>query len=119
MFKIENQNIYLNRGQAITIELKSEEENGFVSGDTVKFSILAKGNYSKLIFQKVFTVEENSNTFSIPLSSQDTKIGDIIKNGTVTYWYEIELNNDSTLVGYDENGPKLFVLYPEAPDKED
>ena len=32
------------------------------------------------------------------------------------YWYEIELNNENTVIGYDNNGPKLFVLYPEGED---
>lgn len=48
----------------------------------------------------------------IPLNSEDTKIGDVV-NYKVKYWYEIELNNMTT-IGYDKEGPKEFILYPEG-----
>jgi len=50
------------------------------------------------------------------LSSDETRIGDYI-NKPVTYWYEIELNpnnNSTTIIGYDDDGPKQFKLYPEG-----
>ena len=50
----------------------------------------------------------------IKLTSVETRIGDAFKDGSVTYWYEIELNGDTTLIGYDDEGAKKFVLYPEA-----
>ena len=32
--------------------------------------------------------------------------------------YEIEYNNDTTLIGYDDKKGKKFILYPEAADKD-
>ena len=88
MFRVRNKNIYLNRGDAITLQLVNIE--------------------------KEFTVEETSNFAEIKLTSAETRIGDAFKDGSVTYWYEIELNGDTTLIGYDDEGAKKFVLYPEA-----
>lgn len=118
MFKIKNKNIYLNRGDAISIQLNCTEGNSFVAGDTIMFSVVNKDNFGSVLFQKHFTIEEDCTSYIVALTADDTKIGNVIKSGTVTYWYEIELNGETTLVGYDENGPKLFVLYPEAPIKE-
>jgi hypothetical protein len=50
------------------------------------------------------------------LSKEDTKIGKKV-NKPVDYWYEVELNPDTypqTIVGYDEDGAKIFKLYPEG-----
>jgi hypothetical protein len=35
----------------------------------------------------------------------------------MTYWYEIEYNGINTLTGFDTEGAKEFVLYPEAAEK--
>lgn len=114
MFKIDSDNnIYLNRGDQISIKLVSDKL--FEIGDVLKFSVVKEGNYGIVAFQKEFIVDEESDEYTITLFSQDTKIGNIIKDGEVTYWYEIELNGRDTLIGYDDKGPKLFVLYPEAP----
>ena len=106
MFRVRNKNIYLNRGDAITLQLVNNEGK-FEAGDTIKFYVCANGDYTNILFEKEFTVEETSN-------SAETRIGDAFKDGSVTYWYEIELNGDTTLIGYDDEGAKKFVLYPEA-----
>lgn len=115
MFKIENKNIYLNRGDQVSIKLVSDKT--FEVGDIIKFSVVKENNYGSVVFQKEYQVEEESNEFTLTLYSEDTKIGNLIRNNSVTYWYEIELNGIDTLIGYDSNGPKLFVLYPEAPEE--
>jgi hypothetical protein len=40
-------------------------------------------------------------------------------NKPIEYWYEIQLNYYQTIVGYDESGPKLFMLYPEGEDSDE
>ena len=52
------------------------------------------------------------------LSSEETKIGNVISK-PVVYWYEIEINPDSapiTIIGYDNDGAKELILYPEGVD---
>ncbi len=112
----ENKSIEINRGDAGTIKLTNKNGN-FNVGDIIKFSIVEKKKYNNLIFQKEYTVAESSATFYLSLTSEDTKIGDIISK-PVTYWYEIEYNGNQTLIGYDDSGAKEFILYPEAPEKE-
>lgn len=113
MFRVRNKNIYLNRGDAITLQLVNNEGK-FEAGDKIKFYVCANGDYTKVLFEKEFTVEETSNFAEIKLTSVETRIGDAFKDGSITYWYEIELNGDTTLIGYDDEGAKKFVLYPEA-----
>jgi hypothetical protein len=46
------------------------------------------------------------------------KIGDVISKHK-DYWYEVVLNDDTlpqTIIGYDEDGAKLFRLFPEGDD---
>lgn len=113
MFRVRNKNIYLNRGDAITLQLVNNEGK-FEAGDKIKFYVCANGDYTNVLFEKEFTVEETSNFAEMKLTSAETRIGDAFKDGSVTYWYEIELNGDTTLIGYDDEGAKKFVLYPEA-----
>ena len=113
----ENKSIEINRGDAGTIRLTNKTGN-FEINDKFKFSIVEKKNYNNVVFQKEYTVQEQSETFDIVLTNEDTKIGDIISKPT-TYWYEIEYNGEQTLIGYDDNGAKEFILYPEAPNKEE
>ena len=69
------------------------------------------------IFQKIFTVIEEKPEFYLTLTSDDTRIGDIISK-QVVYNYEIEYNDDTTLIGYDRSKGKKFILFPEAANKE-
>ena len=116
MFRIDSdKNIEINRGDTAVIKLINKSGNFYV-GDKLKFSIVEKGNYKNVVFQKEFNISEESDTAYITLNSDDTRIGDIISKA-ITYWYEIEYNNNQTLVGYDDNKAKKFILYPEAPQK--
>ena len=113
MYKIINKTIYLNRGDACVFTIASKSVN-FSAGDIIRFYIIEKGNYENVIFTKSVTIAQDTNTVDLPLTSEETKIGEPLKDGKREYYYEIELNGSYTLVGHDNNGPKLLVLYPEA-----
>ena len=121
MFKIDsNKTIHITRGDIATIEFSALNSDGtsytFQVGDLVRFGVFTKKNMNDLIFQKDITVNEATTKVDIDLLEEDTKIGDII-NKPVEYWYEIQLNPDTepqTIIGYDENGAKIFKLYPEG-----
>lgn len=113
MYRIKNKNIFLNRGDKITIHIVNNSDN-FRVGDYLTFYICEEGNYENVLLQKRIDIDDNIDTVDIHLTSEETRLGEPLKNGHRIYWYEIELNGDTTLVGHDSNGPKQFILYPEA-----
>ena len=123
MFKIANdKTIHLTRGDIANICIGASSASGveytFNIGDVVRFRVMEKSHCDDILIQKDITQVETSNTITLSLTKDDTKIGDII-NKPVDYWYEIELNpetNPQTLIGYDESGPKILRLYPEGSD---
>lgn len=109
-----------NRGDKGVIKLKASATSTgtFKKDDVIKFSIVTKDNYDDVIFQKEFTVQEDCTEFFLIFTNEEMRIGDIISK-KVEYYYEIELNNDTTLIGSYKDGHKKFVLYPEAGDKKE
>jgi hypothetical protein len=85
MFKIDDKyNMHLNRGDQIIVRLTNTDST-FKAGDTLEFSVMKKGNASEIIFQKHFTIDEDTETYDIVLTSEETRIGSPIKSGNVTY----------------------------------
>ena len=113
MYRVINKNIYLNRGDAITIRIVNNSDT-FKANDYVKLYVCEQGDLSNVVLTKTVNISAAASEVDIALTSEETRIGDPIKNASKVYWYEIELNGDTTLVGYDNNGPKLFTLWPEA-----
>ena len=126
MFSINNdKSMHLTRGDIAVIEIaasKSETEDyTFKEGDIVRFRVFEKNHYENVVIQKDVTVESETTSVDISLYKEDTKIGELI-NKPKDYWYEVELNPDTspqTIIGYDVDGPKLFRLYPEGDDIDD
>ena len=123
MFKInEDKSIYLTRGDIANITVTATTSDGklytFQKGDVVRFKVFKRRDCGCVEIQKDTVVEAEATQVDIYLSKDDTKIGEVISKPT-NYWYEIELNPNTqpqTIVGYDEEGEKLFVLYPEGSD---
>lgn len=125
MFKIEDSTIHVTRGDIGTIGISTKDEvtgepYKFKTGDVVRLKVFAKKDHSDVVLQKDIKVQEGETTeVDMFLDMEDTKIGDII-NKPKEYWYEVELNPDTapqTIIGYDdEEGEKLFMLYPEGGD---
>lgn len=123
MFKIENKEIHLTRGDVACIEVKALNTDGsdytFQVGDVVRFKVFKRRDCGCVEIQKDVTVEAAGTSVDVNLTSENTKIGDII-NKPVKYWYEVELNPDTkpqTIIGYDDDGEKVFILMPEGADK--
>ena len=124
MFKIENKEIHLTRGDIACIEVKALNEDGtdytFQVGDVVRLNVFKKNDYGCIELQKDVTVEVARTSVDVHLTSENTKIGGIINKPT-EYWYEVVLNPDTkpqTIIGYDIEGEKKFMLYPEGNDAE-
>lgn len=122
MFLInEDMSIYVTRGDAVFFEVTAEE-NGenhvFLVGDVLRIKVTDKKGCENVVLQKDFVVTTETESVDIILSGQDTKIGEVISKPK-DYWYEIELNpftNPQTIIGYDDDGAKIFKLFPEGRD---
>ena len=115
--KIVDKEIHINRGDRLLIEFSidnGEDKYTFKYGDKIKFSIYKKKELDKSpVLQKVFEPTVGSNSVDIDVSGEDMKIGEKASK-PIEYWYEIELNGDSTIIGYDNDGAKKLILYPEG-----
>lgn len=121
LFDKTTKQIQINRGDSTTFVVSAKDNDGnihtFQMGDILKFTITERKNESNVVFQKEVEVTEASTTVNISLTSEDTKIGEIISK-PVVYWYEISVTtpggSTQTIIGYDDEGAKELVLNPEA-----
>lgn len=98
---------------------QQEEYYEFQLTDKIAFVVKEKKGYTKT---EVLRVErtiaemgytEPTTTPEIILTEEDTKVFEL-KDKPTTYWYDIVLNDTTTILGYDEEGAKKLILYPEA-----
>lgn len=115
--------IYATRGDIVCLNVSAMDDSTgtqyeFQPGDIVRMKIFGKKDAENVVLSKDFPVVAKTDSVGVMLTEQDTKIGDVISKPT-DYWYEIELNpytNPQTIVGYDEDGAKIFKLFPEGKD---
>lgn len=113
--------IYATRGDAAILNVTADN-NGvpfvFQPGDVVRMRVFEKKGCHCVLMLKDVVVSEATDKVDMSLTKEETKIGELISKPK-DYWYEIELNPDTnpqTIVGYDDNGPKVFRLFPEGAD---
>ena len=124
MFRIDDDmTIHITRGDIGVIEISAEKAEDelytFVPGDIIRLRVYPKKKHESVVLSKDVLIESETQIVEIILERNDTKIGEII-NKPAVYWYEVELNPDTspqTFIGYDTTGPKLFMLYPEGGDR--
>lgn len=122
MFQInEDNSIYVTRGDVLFFCVTAED-NGepfkFQAGDVLRFKVYGKKDAESVVLQKDFSITETTEKMWINLTEEDTKIGETISKPK-DYWYEVELNPDTnpqTIIGYDDDGAKVFKLFPEGED---
>jgi hypothetical protein len=116
--------IYATRGDIVYFNVVADDHGypyKFKPGDIVRMSVYGKKDVQTVEIQKDFPVEEPTETVFIFLDEADTKIGEPI-NKHRDFWYEVVLNPDTmpqTLIGYDDDGAKIFRLFPESCEKDD
>ena len=132
MFTVNDDNsIYVTRGDKLFFSVTAKEDGKnytFQPGDVVRFKVYGKKDAENVVLQKDFPVLTATEKVEIYLTEEETRIGGVISKPT-DYWYEVELNpydNPQTIIGYDEDGAKVFKLFPEGnelpeyvPDPED
>lgn len=116
--------IYANRGDIVFFSVMAVDGDftyEFQPGDIVRMAIYGKKDAENCVMQKDFPVVDVTDSVFIHLEEEDTKIGEIISKAT-DYWYEVVLNPDTapqTIIGFDEDGAKIFKLFPESNEIDD
>lgn len=118
--------IYATRGDIVFFSVTAEDDvtgepYKFQPGDIVRISVYGKKDAESVFLQKDFFVYEEAEEVSIYLDEEDTKIGESISKHK-DYWYEVVLNPDTlpqTIIGYDEDGAKIFRQFPESEEIDD
>ena len=96
----------------------------FQPSDKITFVVMQKKGYTKEeILRKEYTLieigyTEPTTVVEIPLSSLDTKSFPL-SNKRTTLWYDIVLNDSTTVLGYDDEGASKIIVYPEPGEKEE
>ena len=113
MYKIDpDKTIHISRGDEKTIVITvNNGEYEIQQGDILKLRIFQKKDYTNMLKEIVAIVNEETTQVDINLTREDTIIGEDISK-PVTYWYEVSLNETETIIGYDEDGAKEFIIYP-------
>lgn len=117
----EDLSIYATRGDIVFFSVSAEDGGKpyvFQAGDVVRIKVYGKKDAESVVLQKDFPVTAATDAVQIFLTEDDTKIGEVISKPK-DYWYEVELNpesNPQTIIGYDDDGAKVFKLYPEGAD---
>ena len=122
MFRVnEDLSIYLTRGDicvfSVTVD-KGGATYQFKEGDIVRIKVFGRRDVESVALQKDFVASPGEEKVVITLNGEETKFGEYINKPTA-YWYEIELNPETapqTIIGYDENGEKILMLFPEGGD---
>ena len=129
----ETQDIHMTRGDAPTNEFNriavclpvldvstgEEELYKFKLTDKISFAVFDKKGYPKKeIFRIDYTLkelgyQEETESVEIPLTEKLTKLFPQTSK-VKTYWYDIALNDTTTILGLDEDGAKKIIVYPEG-----
>lgn len=124
MFKIDNNDkttIKCTRGDKGSITIRKKTKEGmmeqFYKDDVVTFSIKNNFGENESVLRKKIVVTKNCDFVTFSFSKTETTIGELISK-PVKYQYDISINDDMTILGYDEGGPKIFMLYPEGSNDE-
>lgn len=101
------------------VETEEEEDYEFQLEDKISFAVVNKKGYTKKeIFRLDYKIKdlgytEPTTTPEIKLTEELTKLFPL-SNKKQTYWFDIVLNDTTTILGFDEDGGKKIIVYPEA-----
>lgn len=120
----EDLSIFVTRGDAGAFAVETEvdgEPYTFQVGEVVRLKVFEKKNCDNVVLQKDVEIFEPTEEVKIILEENETRIGETISK-PVDYWYEVELNpftRPQTIIGYDDEGAKIFRLFPEGRELEE
>lgn len=123
--------IYIHRGDApdgdinkisfrypiYNYETEEMEYYEFKPSDKITFTVYEKKGYT---FNEIFKEEyvlstigyvENTTSPELMITRTDT-LKFPLTNKKQTYWYDLRLNDNTTIIGFDENGAKKIIVLP-------
>ncbi len=90
----------------------------FQVGDKITFSVYEKNGFDKEpLMTKEIDVLKQTDSVYVELTETDTTFGLPINKPTI-FWYDVTLNDNLTVICYDEEGAKEFIEYPAKGDGE-
>ncbi len=98
------------------LETDEIEYYEFQLEDEITFTVFEKKGYEKKeLLKKQFKIKDINNdpttTPDLPLTEADMKVFPI-SSKKQTYWYDLCLNDTTTLIGYDLDGAKKLIVLP-------
>ena len=99
------------------VEEDEETKYEFQLTDKLTFIVFEKKGYTKKeILKKEYTIADLGYIMpttdpELILTSEDTLMFPS-SNKKETYWYNVVLNDDTTIIGSDEEGAKKLIVYP-------
>lgn len=119
MLTILDKKISFNRGDKVSFTFNATDTDGnpytFLTSDVLTLNVVKPKKYADgVVFTKNFAIETEGENQILELTAIETKSMCEMINEPLTLWYEIVLNDDETLIGYDVDGAKLVVIYPEG-----
>lgn len=84
--------------------------------DEITFTVFEKKGYTKKeLLKKTYKIsdinQEPTQTPDLPLTEEEMKVFPIA-NKKQTYWYDLCLNDTTTLIGMDNEGAKKLIVLP-------
>lgn len=95
------------------------EDYEFQLNDKISFVVIEKKGYTKKeIFRKEYKIEDIGYTRpttcpEIVLTEEETKTFPL-SNKKQTFWYDLVLNDTTTMLGYNQDGATKIIVYPET-----
>lgn len=96
-----------------------EEKYMFQPDDKITFVVMKKNGYTQEeILKKEYRLRDigyywETETAELPLTKEETKLFPL-SNKAQTYWYDLILNDTTTMLGFDNEGAKKIIIYPES-----
>ena len=98
-------------------ETEETENYVFQLNDKITLTVFEKKGYTKReLLKKEYTLKdlgytEGTEYPELILTEEETKLFELA-NKRKTYWYSIELNDTTTIFGYDGEGAEKLIVYP-------
>ena len=126
MLKIDKEDlsIHLTRGDSVSLDVEVTDVDGnqytFTGAETIVFKVSKAKDPNDVLINVEKVAEKGATFVRIVLSEIETKIGKS-SGKPIDYWYEISMYNRDertthTIIGYDDDGAKVFRVYPEIGD---